>query len=339
MSSAISAFSVILLIFKCKNKMKIGVVGTGFVGTCSAYACLMNGLGSEIVLVDKDKARAIAEAQDILHATPFTHSISVRAGDYDALKDAKIVIIAAGVGQRPGESRLDLLKRNAMVFEQIIPAILEQSPEAILLIASNPVDVMTHIASSIAMRHCNLASSKVIGSGTILDTARFRTLLAEHLNISPHSVHANVLGEHGDSEVLIWSNVYVSNLPLEEFARQLGKPITKEIRSEIDDGVRNAAYKIIEGKGATCYGIGAGMARIVKAILNNQQAVLTCCSVVESFEEINNATFALPRIIGSSGIEGTIAPVLSKTEKQDLIASVKLLKEIIDAVDNRSSHS
>jgi L-lactate dehydrogenase len=242
--------------------MKVGIVGAGMVGSSAGYALALMGIVSSVVLVDHNAELAIAQAEDIAHAVPFMSSCVVEAGDYDRLSGASVVILAAGVSQKPGETRLALLERNAAVFRDVVGNVLRVAPDAILLIASNPVDIMTQIT----VRLSGLPAARVIGSGTILDTARFRSLLGRHLGISPQSVHAYVLGEHGDSEVLAWSNARAGSLSLAGFAAQVGSAITADVRARIDDGVRNAAYKIIKGKGATYYGIGAGLARIVKAI-------------------------------------------------------------------------
>jgi L-lactate dehydrogenase len=312
--------------------MKIGVVGCGQVGSASAYACVMSGVGTELVLVDRNRDLAQAQAEDILHATPFSSSISVTSGDYSDLAGAGIVMIAAGVGQRPGETRLDLLKRNADLFADMIPTILKAAPGAILLIATNPVDILTHMVADIAVK-VGHDRSRVIGSGTILDTARFRALLAQHLGVSSHSVHGYVLGEHGDSEVLHWSGVSVGNMGLRDFAAQRSTPVTQYVEEDIDDKVRRAAYRIIQGKGATWYGIGAGMARIARAIIGNEHAILTCCTPVEEVEGIKNVTISLPQIIARQGIEKTIYPQLNAEEAAALKRSASIIKDALNSLE------
>src|SRR5688572_13158254 len=230
--------------------MKIGIVGCGMVGSASAFALVMNGVGREIVLVDVNRARAEAEANDIYHAVPFAHPFTVSAGDYPDLDGASVVVIAGGVAQRPGETRLELLGRNADVFRQIVPSVLRHAPEAVLLVVTNPVDIMTHLAAHFAADF-KVPRTRVIGSGTTLDTARFRALLGRHFGVDPQHVHAYVLGEHGDSEVLAWSQATIAGLSLDEFARVHGTPLTEEKRRTIDENVRRAAYQIIAGKGAT----------------------------------------------------------------------------------------
>src|SRR5215813_1960883 len=221
--------------------MKIGIVGCGMVGSSSAYALVMSGVGREIVLVDLNRARAEAEANDLYHAVPFAHPLTVRAGDYQDLSGAQVVVIAGGVAQKPGETRLQLLQRNAEVFRQIIPSVLREAPDTVLLVVTNPVDIMTHLAAQFAAEF-GVPHTRVIGSGTTLDTARFRTLLGRHFGVDPHHVHGYVLGEHGDSEVLAWYQATIAGLNLDEFAKVHGKPLTNEQRKQIDENVRRAAY-------------------------------------------------------------------------------------------------
>lgn len=308
--------------------MKVGIVGSGFVGSAAAYALVLTGVAREVILVDLDQALARAHAEDILHATPFAHPAWVRAGGYEDLEGARVVILAAGVAQRPGETRLQLLDRNAQVFAQVVPQVLAAAPEAVLLVATNPVDVMTQVA----WRLSGLPPGKVVGSGTILDTARFRALLAEHLEVAPHSVHAYVLGEHGDSEVLVWSGAQVGGVPLAAFAEARGRPLTPEDRRRIDEGVRKAAYRIIAGKGATYYGIGAGLARLVRAILTDEKGVYTVSLLTEEVEGVREVALSLPRVLGAGGVEATFYPQLAPEERQALRHSATLLKEAASAL-------
>ena len=298
--------------------MKIGIVGCGFVGSSGAFAIALEGSANALILVDVNADLARAHAEDILHATPFSRPLRVAAGDYPMLEGADLVVLACGVGQKPGETRLKLLERNDWVFEDVVPRVLEHAPDTILLIVTNPVDIMTQVVMKIS----GLTSQRVIGSGTILDTARFRTLLAEHLNIAPHSVHAYVLGEHGDSEVLAWSSGKVGGVNVDEFAAQIGRPLTEKDKERIDDSVRYAAYRIIEGKGATCYGIGAGIARIARAIRDDEGAVLT----LSNSEGFGGVSLSLPRVLNSRGIETTIEPMLSTAEGDALKKSVEILE-------------
>jgi L-lactate dehydrogenase len=303
--------------------MKVGIVGCGLVGSSAAYAMALQGGASEIVMIDLNAKLAQAQAEDILHATPFSNPIRVRSGDYSDLVKAGVVVLACGVGQRPGESRLELLGRNAKVFQSVIPKVLQAAPEAILLVASNPVDVITQIVTELS----GLPPSRVIGSGTILDTARFRALLGDYLGVSSQSVHAYVLGEHGDSEVLIWSSVKVGGVPLSDFAEQIGKPVTAEVKSRIDEGVRRAAYRIIEGKGATCYGIGAGLSRIVSAIRDDERTVFTVSIRMTDVKGFERVSLSLPRVVGGAGVLTTLRPALSEEETEAIQKSARILRD------------
>lgn len=304
--------------------MKVGIVGAGQVGAAAANALALMGAASRIVLVDRNGALAEAQAADIAHAVPFASSSVVEAGGYDALAGAGVVILAAGVAQQPGETRIALLARNAAVFADILGNVRRAAPDAILLVATNPVDIMTDIAQ----RQSGLPPERVIGSGTILDTARFRSLLGRHLGIAPQSMHAYVLGEHGDSEVLAWSGARAGSVPLASFAAQVGAPITADVRATIDDGVRRAAYRIIAGKGATWFGIGAGLARIVTAIARDEQAVLSVSIRTPEVAGVRGATLSLPRIVGAQGVAATLVPDLDAAETEALAASAAMLRDL-----------
>ena len=308
--------------------MKIGVVGSGQVGSAAAYAMALLGTATEVVLVDMNAALARAQAEDIGHAVPFASATRVTDGDYPALAGAGIVIISAGVAQRPGETRLALLGRNAAVFRDVIARVLDAAPEAILLIASNPVDVMTQVATRLS----GLPAQRVIGSGTILDTARFRWLVGRHLGIAPNAVHAYVLGEHGDSEVLAWSSARAGGVPLASFAAQVGAPLTASLRGEIDTGVRRAAYTIIEGKGATWYGIGAGLARVAAAIARDEGAVFSVSIATPEVEGVTDVALSIPRVLGRAGVTADLFPELAPEEHAALRESATLLRDLADSV-------
>lgn len=308
--------------------MKVGIVGAGMVGSSAAYALALLGLANDVVLVDLDMDLARAQAEDISHAVPFVSACRVINGDYAELTGANIIIIAAGVSQRPGETRIALLGRNAEVFRSVIAETSRVAPNAILLIASNPVDIMTEISTRLS----GLPRGRVIGSGTILDTARFRSLLARQLGVSPQSVHAYVLGEHGDSEVLAWSSARVGSVPVETLAQQLGQPLDAAARAAIDSGVRNAAYTIINGKGATYYGIGAGLARIVRAISRDERDLLSVSASTPDMLGVKDVALSIPRIVGADGIIDDVMPDLDDTERNALRDSATLLKSLADAV-------
>jgi L-lactate dehydrogenase len=308
--------------------MKVGIVGSGFVGATAAYALVMRGIGRSIVLVDRNRARAEAEADDLFHAVPFAHPLDVMAGDYPMLEGCRIVVIAAGVNQQPGETRLHLLQRNAAVFREVVPLILDHAPDALLLVATNPVDVMTHLAARYAASR-GVPGSRVIGSGTTLDTARFRALLGRHLGIDSQHIHAYVVGEHGDTEVLTWSLVTVGGTPLSDFCRLHQASCDDAVHDEIDLAVRQAAYKIISGKGATYYGIGSAIARIVDVVLRGQRSVLTVCTPVPELHGVRDVTVSLPHLVGGSGIQATFPLPLDAEEQAALQHSAETVKRAI----------
>lgn len=303
--------------------MKIGIIGAGNVGSATAFALLIQGIARKIVLIDANEKRAEAEAADIAHAAPFSYAGKIKAGTYKDLEGAKVVIVTAGANQKPGEPRTALLERNVKIFENIIPQIVHNAPNCILLIAANPVDIMT----AVALKLSNFPQERVFGSGTILDSARFRTLLGYHLSVSPKSVHASVMGEHGDSEVLIWSSAVAGTVQVETLAKQINKPFTTEIKKQIDNQVRNAAYSIIEGKGATFYGIAGAIARICQAISSNEHAVLNVSIFHETFEDSRNICLSHPCIIGKYGILGKLDPEFTPEEDKALAQSAAKIEE------------
>ncbi len=309
--------------------MKVGIVGAGFVGSTAAYALVMRGIGREIILVDKNAARAHAEADDIFHAVPFAHPLTVVAGGYEDLVGCRVVIIAAGVNQQPDESHLHLLERNAAVFREVVPNIIAHAIDAVLIIATNPVDIMTHLASLYAGER-GIPSTRIIGSGTALDTARFRALLGMHLGVDPHHVHAYVVGEHGDSEVLAWSLVTVGGIPLEEFCSIQEKNLDTQVRQDIDNRVRYAAYTIIKGKGATYYGIGSVLARIVEAILLDQRSILTVSASADEIAGVLHVTVSMPHLIGGSGILAALPLPMNRIEQEKLHASALVVRQELD---------
>jgi L-lactate dehydrogenase len=309
--------------------MKVGIVGTGFVGATAAYAILLMGTANEIVLVDVNRKRSEAEAADIRHAVPYVHPTTINAGDYSDLNGAQAVIITAGANQKPGESRLELLDRNAKIMNSVVNQVLEYAENPVLIIATNPVDVMTHIAAKTA-REKGLPSSRVIGSGTTLDTARFRSLLGDFLGVDAQHVHGYVVGEHGDSEVLAWSSVDIGGVALEEFAKMRHLTLFPDTRFSIDQDVRRAAYQIIEGKGATYYGVGAALSRIMDVIAHDHNAILTVCTPTEEVCGVKDVTVSLPRLLHADGIIGTLPLNLNEEETQALQRSAKIIRERID---------
>jgi L-lactate dehydrogenase len=316
--------------------MKIGIVGTGFVGSTAAYALLLQGIGRQIVLVDKNEARAEAEADDLLHAVPFAQPLRISAAGYAGLAEARVVILTAGVGQRPGETRLQLLERNAAIFREVVPAVCRSAPGAVLVVATNPVDIMTHLAARYAA-DCGVPSSRVIGSGTMLDTARFRALLAEHLDVDARHVHAYVLGEHGDSEVLTWSLATVGGMPLQAFCKMRHLCDIDLVHGQIDRQVRQAAYTIIQGKGATYYGIGAALARLVSALLFDQRAILTVSTPLDNVLGIPEVSLSLPHLVSGQGIVATFPLPLSADEEAALRVSARVIRNALAELDGARS--
>ncbi len=313
--------------------MKVGIIGSGMVGATQHTQLCCSKAASDIVLIDANEKRAIAEAQDIMHAVPFAAATDVYAGSYEDLKDAKVVIIAAGASQKPGETRLMLMEKNASIMRDIISKTASVNPNVIFLVATNPVDIITHICTSIA-KEFGIPASRIIGSGTTLDTARFRSLLGTHAGVDPQHVHAYVLGEHGDSEVLAWSTIDIGGVPLEDFIAYRNIEFNEDIKNKIDDGVRNAAYKIIEGKGSTYYGVAGAIAKLVEVINRDNRAVLTISALKDDVEGIKNVTLSLPHLIGGDGDLGVLPIKLSVKEKQLLKKSAEIIKKKIDEYEH-----
>lgn len=304
--------------------MKVGIVGAGSVGSATAFALMMRGVARKITLVDVDDKKSYAEATDIAHAAPFAYANKVKSGSYEDLCGCEVVVITAGANQKKGESRTDLLERNVKIFTDIVPKIVENASTSTLVVATNPVDIMTEITLKLS----GFPVTRVIGSGTILDTARFRTDLGYHLGVSPKSLHANVLGEHGDSEVLCWSNGDGGTIPLNKLAESLNKPLTDEVKNRIDDDVRNAAYKIIDGKGATFYGIAGGLCRICQAISTNEYAILTVSTHHKEILGVKDVSISMPTVIGKRGVHDVLYPELNEDETRALKISIEKMKKL-----------
>lgn len=308
------------------NNRKVAVVGCGFVGSSSAFALMQSGLFSEIALIDVDKNRAEGEALDISHGAPFAGQVKVYAADYDQVMDAGIIVITAGAAQKPGETRLDLVNKNVGIFKSIIPEISNRGYEGILLIVSNPVDILTLAAIKIS----GFPESRVIGSGTVLDTARLKTALGEHLAVDSRSVHTFIIGEHGDSEIAAWSSANVSGIPLNDFCEMRGHFNHAEAMEQIADKVKNSAYEIIEKKKATYYGIAMSVVRICRAIVMNEHSILPVSGILHGDYGISDIALSMPAIVGSNGIE-TLAPIsLSEEEQEKLQASAAALRQIAE---------
>jgi L-lactate dehydrogenase len=304
---------------------RVAVVGLGNVGATLAYALLFSGLAAEIVLVDKNHSKAEGEAMDLNHAVPFAHPTRIWAGNYRDCAGAGVVVIAAGAGQKPGETRLDLLQHNADIFHEIVPRVIEHNRDCILLIATNPVDVLT----CLSLRLSGLPSNRVLGSGTILDTARFRYLLSQHFGVDPRSVHAFIIGEHGDSEVPVWSLANIAGMRLEEFCVAQGRACDWKALHSIFEHTRDAAYHIIARKQATYYAVAAGLMRIIETILRDQNTVLSVSSLVNGMYGISDICLSLPSIVNRGGIQQVLHLQLSEEEVNKLQESARVLKSTL----------
>jgi L-lactate dehydrogenase len=305
------------------NHSKVGLIGCGMVGASFAYAFIQRSLANELVLVDKDEARAEGEAMDLNHGLPFLRPMKVRAGSYDDLADANVIVITAGANQGPGETRLDLLQKNASVFQDIIPKLQQVNKRAVIIIASNPVDILTQLSSSLLAE----SSSRVIGSGTILDTARFRSLLGAYYTIDPRSVHAYIVGEHGDSELALWSTADIGGVPLKDFVGANGQGFDEAKLGAILEQTRNAAYEIIKRKKASYYAIGLGLLSIVEAVLRDQHTVMTVSSPLSGQYGVTGIANSLPSIVGRNGIERVLEVPMNDDESEKFQASSQLLKD------------
>ena len=304
-----------------EHTSKIAIVGAGFVGSTAAYACLIDGAASEIALIDFNREKAEGEAMDLRHGMQFKPNVRINFGsDYRLCKDAEIVIICAGAHQKPNETRIDLVKKNSGLFKEVIPKIVKSNKDCILLVVSNPVDVLTYMA----LKYSKFPKTRVFGSGTILDTARVRYLLGEYFKVSPNSVHAYILGEHGDSSFPVWSTANIAGVKLKYFKKYNKKAIDK-----IYFETKNAAYEIIAKKGATYYAIGLGIAKIVKAILSDQNEVLALSSYLDGYYGVSNVCLSVPTIINRSGIKEQILLPLNSMEKKQLKKSASIVKNIL----------
>lgn len=307
---------------------KAVMIGCGFVGSASAFALMQSGLFSEMVMIDVDKKRAEGEAMDISHGVPFASPLKIYAGDYSDIKDAMVVIITAGANQKPGETRLDLLQKNVAIFHSIIPKIVEQNFEGILLVVSNPVDILTYTALKLS----GYPANRVIGSGTVLDTARLKYEVGQHLGVDSRSVHAFIIGEHGDSELAAWSSATVAGMPINDFCELRGHYDHEESTERIFENVRNSAYEIIERKQATYYGIAMAVKRICEAIVRDEESILPVSSYMNGENGISGMVLSMPAILGANGIEKLIPVSLSEQENEKLQQSAQTLRKIINDI-------
>lgn len=314
------------------NFRKVAVIGTGFVGSSSSFALMQSGLFSEMVLVDVMKEKAEGEAMDINHGAALCNPMNIYAGDYADIKDAAIIVLTAGANQKPGETRLDLLKKNISIHSSIMAEIRKQNCEGILIVVANPVDVLTLYAQ----KYSGMPENRVFGSGTVLDTARLRYLIGNRLDVDARSVHAYVIGEHGDSEIVTWSNANVSGVPLSDFFALRGMQGIGDLEAsqkDIADDVKNAAYKIIEKKHATYYGIAASVVRLCRAVLKDEKCVLPISTCLHGEYGISEVSLSVPAIVGRNGIEELVPVLLSEQERDDLLKSANILKKSLENLD------
>ena len=306
------------------NPRKAAVIGCGFVGSATAFTLMQSRLFSELVLLDVNMEKADGEAKDIAHGIPFAGQMKIYAGTYDDAADAAIIIITAGANQKPGETRLDLVQKNTAIYQSIIPEIVKRDFGGILLIVSNPVDILTYVALKLS----GLPEKRVLGSGTVLDTARLKYALGEHLGVDSRSVHSFIIGEHGDSEIAAWSSTNVSGIPLNEFCEMRGHFNHDAAMDAIAEKVKNSAYEIISKKQATYYGSAMSVKRICECIVRNERSILPVSAMMHGEYGIEDITLSMPAIVGIGGVETHVPIALSEEEAEKLVESAKKLKEV-----------
>ena len=311
------------------NYRKAVMIGCGFVGSASVFSLMQSGLFSEIAMIDADMSKAEGEAMDISHGIPFAKQMKIYAGSYDDVTDAGIVIITAGANQKPNETRLDLVNKNVAIFKQIIPEIAKRSFEWILLVVANPVDILTHVAQKLS----GLPENRVIGSGTVLDTARLKYRLGEHLSVDSRSVHAFIIGEHGDSEIAVWSSANVSGIPLNDFCEMRGHFQHEKAMREIAEQVKNSAYEIIQRKHATYFGVAMAVKRICEVIVRDEKSILPVSTAMHGEHGIEDVVLSMPCIVGKDGIETKVPISLSAEEERKLKESVEILKKTMSGLE------
>ena len=311
------------------NMQKVAVIGCGFVGATSAFSLIQSGLFSEMVLIDANHEKAVGEAMDLSHGSAYSTPVKIYAGSYDDIVDAGLIVITAGANQKPNETRLDLVKKNVSIFKSIIPEIKERNCEGILLIVSNPVDILTYVTLKLS----GFPANRVIGSGTVLDTARLKHVLGEHLQVDSRNIHAYVIGEHGDSELAVWSGAQVAGIHINHFCELRGHFQHQEAMNRLYQEVRDSAYHIIERKGATYYGVAVAVKRIAEAIVKNEHAVLPISSLMQGEFGLSDLCLSIPTVVGNKGVEMVVDIYLDNEEKQKLLASAHALKQVLKSLD------
>lgn len=311
-----------------KNTIKVSIIGAGFVGSTTAYALMMEGLASEIVIVDINKEKAVGEVMDLAHGIPFVKPVDILAGDYKDTKDSDIVIITAGAGPKPGETRLDLIDKNYKIFKSMVPEIVKYSPNSILLVVSNPVDILTYVTYKLS----GFPPERVIGSGTVLDSSRFRYLLSKHFNVDVRNVHSYILGEHGDSEIAAWSLTNIAGIDVDNYCKCICKNCDGNFKMGILDQVRNAAYEILDRKGYTSYAVALAVVRIVEAILRDENSILTVSTLLKGEYGIEDVYMGVPTVVGDTGAKRILEVNLNEEEKRNLKESSAVLKESLTEI-------
>ncbi len=310
---------------KNKSINKIVIVGTGFVGSTTAYTLMVSGLVSEIVLIDQNIKKAEGEAMDMNHGMPFVRPVRIYNGDYEDCKGADIVVITGGANQRPGETRIDLVNKNTEIFKDIVGNIVKYNTDCILLVVTNPVDILTYVTYKLS----GFPKNRVIGSGTVLDTARFKYMLGEHMGVDPRNVHAYIIGEHGDTEVPTWSLASIAGIPMESYCKECKSCDDESFKRDTFDKVKNAAYEIIDRKNATYYAVALAVRRIVEAIVRNENSILTVSSLFEGEYGLNDICLSIPSQVNSEGVSRILNVPLSNEEAGLLNKSAQTLKQVI----------
>ena len=313
---------------KVINNRKAAIIGCGFVGSASAFSLMQSGLFSELVLIDANREKAEGEALDIAHGIPFARQMKIYAGDYDDIMDSAVIIVTAGANQKPEETRLDLVHKNVNIFKSIIPEVAKRDYQGILLIVANPVDILTYTALKLS----GMPENRVIGSGTVLDTARLKYRLGEHLSVDSRSVHAFIVGEHGDSEIAVFSSANVSGIPLNRFCEMRGHFEHEAATRRIAEEVKNSAYEIIAKKHATYYGIAMSVKRICEAIVRDEKSILPVSSMMHGEYGISDVALSMPAIVGKDGVETRVPISISEEEEAKLKESAYTLKKVIDGL-------
>lgn len=310
------------------SRIKISIIGSGFVGATAAYALMNAGLASEIVMVDINKEKSEGEAMDLAHGASFVKPVEIKSGDYPDTKDSNIIIITAGAPQKPDETRLDLINKNYKILSSFVPELVKYSPNSILLVVSNPVDILTYIAYKLS----GFPKERVIGSGTVLDTSRFRYMLADHFGIDARNIHTYIMGEHGDSEIATWSITNIAGMDVNKYCETNCAKCDGDFKYSISEKVKNAAYEIIKRKGATYYAVGLAIKRIVEAILRDENSILTVSTLLQGEYDITDIYLGIPSIVGSTGVKKILDVPLSDDELKKLQESAKTLKDALSSL-------